>query len=496
MSKSRISSRPSVSRPRGGGARLRQLALARPNHDVELHRFIHGVLGIDVVRQTLTPNNQSPFDYISHTFFERGGDCVVWACRGGGKTMLGAVATMLDLLLKPGIQVRVLGGSLEQSNKMYEHLLTLLDRPFLRGITAGDATQRGVQLKNGSRVALLAGSQRSVRGVRVHKLRCDEVEEFDSNVWEAAQLVTRSGRCGSIKVKGSLEALSTMHRPFGLMSRLVEQAHTEQRVFRWSALDVAARCPEKRSCEGCPIWDDCQGKAKSAQGFVPIEDLITQRERISLEQWNAEMMCQTPRRSDNVYPRFSLSKHVVEQPSGFNAQSSDVVMGMDFGVRSPTVVLWAQLWRERQDVRLHVVAEHLQDGITLNQHLSEMQRVSQQHHLPSAIWLGVDPAGAQRQSQTGLSDIDVLREAGYRVRFRRSRITAGIEIIRRLLDHDRLTISPRCENLIRAMQSYHFDADRPNVDEPVKDGPDHACDALRYLVINLDSTKLSTIRGY
>ena len=35
---------------------------------------------------------------------------------------------------------------------------------------------------------MLAQSQRAVRGLRVQKLRCDEVEMFNPSIWEAAQL--------------------------------------------------------------------------------------------------------------------------------------------------------------------------------------------------------------------------------------------------------------------------------------------------------------------
>ena len=35
------------------------------------------------------------------------------------------------------------------------------------------------------------------------------------------------------------------------------------------------------------------------------------------------------------------------------------------------------------------------------------------------------------------------------------------------------------------MTEYHFDPDRPYSDDPVKDGPDHLCDALRYMLVNL-----------
>ena len=51
--------------------------------------------------------------------------------------------------------------------------------------------------------------------------------------------------------------------------------------------------------------------------------------------------------------------------------------------------------------------------------------------------------------------------------------------------------------LIEALTLYHYPTDRPEVDQPVKDSPDHCADALRYLVTNLDSTSWGvTVRGY
>ena len=60
------------------------------------------------------------------------GDCVVWANRGGGKTQLGAVLSLLEGVFFDGCQVRILGGAEEQSQRMYEYLRKGLDRGFER----------------------------------------------------------------------------------------------------------------------------------------------------------------------------------------------------------------------------------------------------------------------------------------------------------------------------------------------------------------------------
>jgi phage terminase large subunit len=50
----------------------------------------------------------------------------------------------------------------------------------------------------------------------------------------------------------------------------------------------------------------------------------------------------------------------------------------------------------------------------------------------------------------------------------------------------RLMVHARCVHLIESLETYRYPADRPEALTPVKDGSDHAVDALRYLVANLD----------
>lgn len=477
-----------------------RVAALEPRTADELHRFVRYALGMNVPRVPIVEGSSAPFDYLTNAFFEpkptygvdMNSDAVVWANRGGGKTMLGAVATLLDLLFKPGIQVRILGGSFEQSVKMYEHLIVLLDKPWFKGLLDGSPTQRRVTLVNGSKLQLLTGSQKSVRGVRVHKLRCDEVDEFDMELWEAAQMVTRSGVCGSRHVNGALEALSTMHRPFGPMSRIMEnhekQAAGAAKLFKWTAMDVIERCPQARPCEGCVLWNDCRGTAKQADGFIPVEDLVRQWHRTSETTWSSEMMCRQPEVSDCVYAQFDTDRHVRDVVP--ETENGRWIGGMDFGMRNPTVLLWARLepGDAPNDVRvLHIIDEYVRSGKTFEQNMRAIELLALQRGYPMTDWLGVDPAGNQRNNHSGSSDIMMLREKGYIVRSRSSSLPDGIERVRRRLDRGTLFIHPQCVHLIESMRSYHFDLDHPQRQTPVKDGPDHLCDALRYMIVNLET---------
>jgi len=452
-------------------------------------------LDLTIPTTPITPDHQAPFDYIKHAFFESDTpDCIVWANRGGGKTFLGAVATALDLLFKPGIQVRILAGSLEQASRMHEHLRNVFERPDFKSQLNGRITDRRITLQNGSRVELLAQSQASVRGVRPHKLRCDEIELFDPDVWDAAQLTTRSAVLGGKLVRGAIECLSTMHRPHGLMSRLIADPGN-RRLFKWGLIDVLDNCGDEFECSSCSLLPECKGAAQAGgrtPGHISIPDARGMKSRVSLPIWNSEMLCDRPSRTDSVIPEFDRAIHTIDTLP-WKTHPELWLGGMDFGFRSPTVFLWAAV----HDGCLYIVDEHYERGLTLDTHIKAILAAP----YPKPAWVGADPAGRQRNSHTGFSSVALLERAGLHVRTRPGAILDGIALIRaRLAPADksppRLLIHQRCTNLIESLERYHFDPERPLSDEPVKDGPDHAVDSLRYLLSCLDAPFETTLSGY
>src|SRR5882724_3017194 len=91
-------------------------------NEEKLREWLETYLGLTFAKKGICAGHSSPFEYLWRAYREPASDLVVWAPRGGGKTRLGALATLLDLIHKPGVSVRILGGSLEQSLRMWEHL--------------------------------------------------------------------------------------------------------------------------------------------------------------------------------------------------------------------------------------------------------------------------------------------------------------------------------------------------------------------------------------
>ncbi|MGH7179009.1 MAG: hypothetical protein ACREJC_16650 [Tepidisphaeraceae bacterium] len=454
----------------------------------DLHSWVRQHLKLDIPRAAVCAGHDAPLDYLWHAYHEPSRDVVIWAPRGGGKTRLAAIATLLDLLHKPGVVVRILGGSLEQSMRVWEHLLEDLKTVAPGMIQRDRSGARRITLDNGSTAAVLTQSQRAVRGLRVQKLRCDEVEMFRPEIWEAAQLITRSTE----NARGTVEAISTLHLPYGMMSRVVDKARENgTRVIRWCLLEVLERCPSERDCKTCPLWDECRGIAKTrCDGFVSIDDAIAMKKRVSLETWNAEMLCQKPSAHGCVFPTFDEQVHVVDnsQPTTHDSQIS---LAIDFGYAAPFVCLWI----ESRGEMIHVIDEYVQPQRTIHEHIDQIQA----RRWGKVRTIACDPSGAGRNDQTATSNVAILRRAGFSVRTRRSGILAGLDMIRTALrpatGPARLFIHPRCARLIKAMRAYHY---APSGSElPVKDGEhDHLIDALRYWFVNLMTSAEVKSKGY
>jgi hypothetical protein len=462
---------------------LRQV---RPLTRRDLKNYIKVFLGIDVPDRRICSEHQSPMDYLWHTFSElkrdpqsANHDSIVWANRAGGKTELAAVATLLDCIFKPNCQVRILGGSGEQAGRMYEYLTGFLHHGYEQFLF-GPVRKTKCCFINGSAVEVLTQSATSVRGQHVQKLRCDELELFDEDVFAAAKFTTQS----TAKITAGMELISTMHRPYGLMHEVVTSASKfGTPVFKWCVWETIEKCID-RNCSQCPLLSDCRGRAKAADGYLKIDDCISQMRRASRAGWEAEMLCTRPSRQNVVFDEFDPAVHVGAVDYDPNLP---LYRSLDFGFVNPFVCLWIQV---DQDGIVRVIDEYIRSRATIDIHAVEIKdRTPVAEERVAATFC--DPAGKGVNDVTGTSAVRELRALGIAMRFKRSSILEGIELIRRAIrsgdGKSSFIISPRCPRLIEAMECYHYPESTHAPGElPQKDGLyDHPIDALRYFFINL-----------
>jgi hypothetical protein len=317
-------------------------------------------------------------------------------------------------------------------------------------------------------------------------------------------------------------------------------------LLKWCLWETIEPCPPERSCSRCPLLADCEGRARGADGYFPIDDAIAQKSRASRAAWEAEMLCLRPSAEGLVFSEFDPRRHVA--PVAYNP-GLPLYRAIDFGYANPFVCLWVQveencglpaqagklhadceLTHERcgtaglssrggapetfprldkpavphecairnpqlsdpdlTHVQLRVIAEYVERERPIGEHARAMAARDPGPVLATYA----DPAGWQRTDVTGTGPCQELAAVGIKVRTPHAGILEGVELLRRLLK-DRgggprragLVIDPSCRWLVRAMQEYHWEEadDGRRSERPAKDGADHPIDALRYLATGL-----------
>lgn len=175
-----------------------------------------------------------------------------------------------------------------------------------------------------------------------------------------------------------------------------------------------------------------------------------------------------------VYSEFRLATHVV--PFDVN-EGWQKVRSIDYGYTNPFVCLFGAV---DEDGRLYVYDEHYQAKQLISHHAQAIKKREGQFSWTVADHDAQDNAEMRAQ---GIVTINAKKD-----------VTAGIQKVKARLavqgdSRPRLYIHPRCENLIREIQSYRWAESRDGAnekEEPVKEN-DHAMDALRYMVTQLET---------
>jgi hypothetical protein len=247
----------------------------------------------------------------------------------------------------------------------------------------------------------------------------------------------------------------------------------------------------------CPLAEPCLatarrrdpravvGAAGQAVGLFAIDDAIKQFTHWSIEQWQAEAECRRPTLTGLVYPSFDRAIHV-QAALDFRADLP-TYRAIDWGLND-FVCLWLQ---EAPGGRVVVVDELWLRQATVHQAARQIRDMDRDWRIEATY---CDPAGRNRNDQTGYSDVEIFAREGLPCNYALTpwarEVRNGINLIRAALKpaggEPRLTIAATCTQLIAAMEQYRLrEVNGLYVDEPIKPQPcDHPVDALRYYFVN------------
>ena len=182
-----------------------------------------------------------------------------------------------------------------------------------------------------------------------------------------------------------------------------------------------------------------------------------------------------------AFTEFSLENHVI--PPFQLPIHWDRVKGVDYGYASESACIWAAV--DPSDGTLIVYRELYQKGLTgedLGRRITEMELED-----PFSVQGVLDTAAWARTGTTGPTVGETLVRQGHKLRRAdKNRIQGKIQIHEYLRlqpsGRPRLQIFSSCPSLIRELQSIPLDKSNP--EDVNTHAPDHAYDALRYLIMS------------
>lgn len=160
------------------------------------------------------------------------------------------------------------------------------------------------------------------------------------------------------------------------------------------------------------------------------------------------------------------------------------VISLDHGVTNPTAVLWGFT---DFDGNVYIADEHYEAGQIISHHADQIKK---RDNASVGSYL-IDPSCISKiNSKNGqlYSVIDEYLDCGLTFVPADNSKMAGINRVNQFFKSNKLFIFKNCVNLIREIESYKWAKLKPGVqknepEEPIKKN-DHACDALRYLIMS------------
>ena len=238
--------------------------------------------------------------------------------------------------------------------------------------------------------------------------------------------------------------------------------------------------------EEFPEWASWRFPSTESPYFK--DDLNELKRTLTKETFRQEILCEFQAYQGRVLPvdRFQTVRKDVKYDS-----SRPVYAGVDPGYRQSHVVI-CQLHNETDRFAdIHQIDEISLTNSTTQQ-LADAMKAKPYHY--TAIF--GDPAGSGTNLHSGRSDWQLFSENNLKVTIKRDAVTrnvvSGVSHMRTWFEdadgRAHIFLNPSCKESLSSYENYHYPehkAEQSLKHEPVKDGREHACDALRFMIVNL-----------
>lgn len=371
---------------------------------------------------------------------------VVVAGRRWGKTALSRVLIITHARVKKRKIWYIAPTYKMAKNIMWLDLMEAIPKKWIRKINETTLT---ITLINGTRIELKgADKPDSLRGVGVDFLVLDEFQDMTEETWTKVLRPTLADRRGLAIFIGTPKAYNYL---FDLYKRGQDDEDDQ--------------------------WESWQFPTITSP-FIPISEIKAARADMDPKSFAQEFEASFETMSGRVYYPFDREDHVGTYP--FNPKLP-IWVGMDFNIDPMSTVIF----QPQPNGELWAVDEIVLYGSNTLEVCAELDRRYWRQQVQIVMY--PDPAGGARQHARGETDMDILREAGFkRIKYRKKhpaiadRVNAVNRLLRAADGTVRMRIDKSCKAYITALEQTIYLKGSRDVDK--RGGTEHSADAGGYCI--------------
>lgn len=345
---------------------------------------------------------------------------------------------------------------------MWPELMEAIPRKWIKKI---NETVLSILLKNGTRIELKgADNPDSLRGVGVHYLVMDEVQDIDPEAWSKVLRPTLASTGGHALFIGTPKAYNFLYDLYSL-----GQKEENRKAGKWMSWQFPT----------------------ITSPFIPEEEIEAARADMDEKSFKQEFEASFETMSGRVYYAFDRRTHL--KKCDFDP-SKPIWIGQDFNIDPMSSVIL----QPQDDGSVWAVDEIVLRGSNTEEVCDEIER--RYWRYINQIYLFPDPAGAYGQHARGESDLDIFRERGIkRQRYHRKhppiadRVNAVNRMLRSADGKIRLYVDPKCKHLIASLEQTIYKKGSREIDKDAD--VEHSGDALGYCIHYQFPTRKIEIAG-
>lgn len=357
---------------------------------------------------------------------------------------------IFQALSKPNQKIWYVAPTYKQAKRlMWDELKKKIPKKFVKKFWE---VELRMLLRNGSEISLFgADKPDGLRGSSLDLLCLDEYQDFKPGIFEKVLYPMLSDRRGRVVVAGTPKSYNLLYD-----------------------LYIRGETPEWQK-QGWKSWQFLT----SDNPFIPLDEIEAARANLDPKSFRQEYMASFESVSGKVYYAFDRKLHA-SRFLPFNPKLP-IWLGQDFNIDPmSTVVIQpqpnGQLWVVDEfhlpNTSTHELAEHLENRFF-------------KPEIKKMVEIYPDPAGAFRGHTRGESDLDILRQMGFRKIYHRRKhppVADRINAVNRMLmtasGDVQLFISNNCKELIKSLEQTIYKEGSRQVNKKL--GTEHMADALGY----------------